>query len=55
MNTEYVTSQIICKIYKISPPTLRKWRTQGLPCFFLGRQSYRYDPQAVSEWLTKRR
>ena len=55
MNNQYVNGPALCKIYKISAPTLRKWRAQGVPCFFTGAQSYRYDTVAVGAWLARRR
>jgi len=55
MNNSYVNGPDICKIFHISAPTLRKWRREGVPCYYTGSQSYRYDTAAVGSWLARRR
>lgn len=55
VNGSYITGPQLCDLLHISPPTLRNWRRRGLPCLYVGRQAYRYNPQEVSSWLSQRK
>lgn len=54
MNDELLTKEELCKLLKISRPTLDRWRKQGLPYIKTGRL-VRFDRNEVMEWIKKNR
>lgn len=43
----------VCQLLGVTSPTIRKMREEGMPHVRVG-ESYRYDSDAVLEWLRQR-
>lgn len=49
-----LTSAEVCGLIDLHPVTLRDWSKAGrIPAYRIGRE-YRYDPDAIADWLEER-
>ena len=48
---ELLTSKELCECLSVSYMTLYRMMQKGLPCIVLVSRVYRYDYDAVMEWL----
>jgi excisionase family DNA binding protein len=48
---ELLTSKQLCERLSVSYMTLYRMMQKGLPCIVLGSRVYRYDYDAVMDWL----
>lgn len=52
--TKALTSAEVCELINLHPVTLRDWSKAGrIPAYRMGRE-YRYDPDAIADWLRER-
>ena len=52
--TKALTSAEVCELINLHPVTLRDWSKGGrIPAYRMGRE-YRYDPDAIADWLQER-
>ncbi|HAG12056.1 MAG TPA: DNA-binding protein [Desulfotomaculum sp.] len=50
---EYLTQKELCKLLKISPTTVWRWRNEGMP-FLKHGNSVRFDQNKVQQWLERK-
>lgn len=50
---EYLTTDELCSLLKVTRRTIERWRSEGLPFLKTGRL-VRFDKSKVQEWLDKR-
>jgi phage terminase Nu1 subunit (DNA packaging protein) len=54
MEKTYLTTRELMNLFKVSRQTILNWRKQGLPYKKLSSQTFRYEPDKITEWIKTR-
>lgn len=52
---QYITTKDLMELYRVTRPTILKWRNEGMPFHRWGTRTIRFNPADVDRWLKEKK